>query len=156
MADIHIEDFCKDAARILVQLFNQFPRPTSVYVEDIAGADHPDEYGLHSDRHMACFGTMLWLAEEGYIRYVDTVRQEAIDQATLTHKSLSLLSRISQDKHLLGDPVLCDQNTENTPEFTLPAEIAFEKKTNINLVRKAIASGSSTRIYRVMQTLILT
>ncbi len=154
MADIHIEDFCKDAGKILIQLFNHFPRPTSVYVEDIAGDDRPDEYGLHSDRHMACFGTMLWLAEEGYIRYVDTIRQEAIDQATLTHRTLSLLARVSQDKLLLNDPALFEGGAEST-DIPLPNEVVLEKKTNINLLRKAIASGSSTRIYRVVHALLL-
>ena len=67
MSDIHIDDFFKDAAKVLLQLFNVFPRKSTVYVEDISGADNPDEFGLHDDRFMACFSTMLWLEEEGYI-----------------------------------------------------------------------------------------
>ena len=62
MTDLHIDDFCHDAARIIVHLYSVFPRRTSVYVVDISGDDEPDEVGLHSDRFMACLGTMLWLA----------------------------------------------------------------------------------------------
>ena len=49
MADIHIEEFYKDAAIALVQLYNAFPRRVNLFVEDIAGPDEPDEFGLHSN-----------------------------------------------------------------------------------------------------------
>ena len=84
MAGIHINDFYRDASRILVSLFGVFPRPVTLFAEDICGADEPDEYGLHSQRFQACFATLLWLGEEGYLRYTDTIRSEAIDQAVLT------------------------------------------------------------------------
>ena len=100
MADIHIEEFYKDAAIALVQLYNAFPRRVNLFVEDIAGPDEPDEFGLHSKRHMACFGTLLWLAEEGLLRYVDTIRQEALDQAVLTQRAfVRLSSPASPDLH---------------------------------------------------------
>ena len=89
MADLHVEEFYKDAAIALVQLYGAFPRRINLFVEDIAGPDEPDEFGLHSKRHMACFGALLWLAEEGLVRYVDTIRQEALDQAVLTRSALS-------------------------------------------------------------------
>ncbi|MCG8612036.1 MAG: hypothetical protein MI864_16035 [Pseudomonadales bacterium] len=151
MSDIHIEDFCKDVAKILVQLYTVFPRRTSVYVEDIAGEDNPDEYGLHGDRHMACFGAMIWLAEENYIRYVDTIRQEAVDQAILTHKALNLLSRICNDSRILHHDTNLDEHTLRD----LPQDIATDRKTHINILREVIAGGSSTRISRVVQRLIL-
>lgn len=84
MADIHVEEFYRDVAIALSQLYSAFPRRINLFVEDIAGPDEPDEFGLHSKRHMACFGALLWLAEEGFLRYVDTIRQEALDQAVLT------------------------------------------------------------------------
>ena len=99
MADIHIDDFCRDAALTLLHLYSAFPRRTSLYVEDIAGPDEPDDVGLHSDRHMACLGTMLWLAEEGYIRYEAMVYQDGIDQAVLTGRSFTLLSSLSDVRY---------------------------------------------------------
>lgn len=90
--DLHIDDFYKDTAVILARLYSVFPRKTTVYVEDISGPDTVDEFGLHSDRHLACLSTLIWLSEEGYIRFEETIRQEAIDQATLTHKGFTRLS----------------------------------------------------------------
>jgi len=81
LADLHIDDFCRDAALILLHLYGAFPRRASVYVEDICGLDTPDDVGLHSDRHMACLGTMLWLAEEDYLRFEAMIYQDGIDQA---------------------------------------------------------------------------
>ena len=92
MADIHVEEFYKDAAIALVQLYGAFPRRINLFVEDIAGPDAPDEFGLHSKRHMACFGALLWLSEEGLLRYIDTIRQEALDQAVLTRDAFIRLS----------------------------------------------------------------
>ena len=96
MADIHIDDFCRDAALSLLHLYSAFPRRASLYVEDIAGPDSADDVGLHSDRHMACLGTMLWLAEEDYIRYDAMIYQDGIDQAVLTGRSFTLLSALSE------------------------------------------------------------
>ena len=89
--DLHIHDFYRDAGRILLALFQQFPAPATVYVEDIAGPDTPDEFGLHSPRHLACLGAMTWLKECGYIRFAQVVRQEAVEEAALTHHSFLLL-----------------------------------------------------------------
>lgn len=92
MNELHIDDFYKDAARILLALYLQFPRPVSIYVADISGIDNVDEYGLHSERHDACLHTMLWLAEEQLLRYTDTIYREGIDHAVLTHKAMQWLS----------------------------------------------------------------
>ncbi|WP_295804067.1 hypothetical protein [uncultured Microbulbifer sp.] len=89
--DLHIHDFYRDAGRILLALFQQFPAPATVYVEDIAGPDTPDEFGLHSPRHLACLGAMTWLKECGYINFSQLVRQEAVEEASLTHHSFLLL-----------------------------------------------------------------
>ncbi|MCX2782623.1 hypothetical protein OQJ46_06455 [Microbulbifer thermotolerans] len=89
--DLHIHDFYRNAGRILLALFNQFPTPATVYVEDISGPDTPDEYGLHSPRHLACLGAMTWLKQSGYIHFSQLVRQEAIEEAVLTHKGFLLL-----------------------------------------------------------------
>lgn len=84
MLDIHLTEFFNDAARILLALYRSFPRQISMYVEDISGLDTPDEYGLHSERHLACFNTFMWLQEEGLIRFGDTEKQTAFNHCVLT------------------------------------------------------------------------
>lgn len=129
MSDLHIDDFYKDAARILAQLYLQFPRKATVYVEDISGPDEPDDYGLHSARHLACLGAMLWLGQQGYLQFEDTIRQEAIDQAVLSHKAFTLLTAHSE----LADA---------------------EGQSNIDCLRAALKSRSSGKLMTVMQHLM--
>ncbi len=145
MADLHIEDFFKDAAKILNQLYLNFPKKSSVFVEDISGDDTPDEYGLHAPRHQACFGCMLWLEEEGYLRFESTIRQDAIDQAVLTQKSFSLLSRVCSDPKIIELSERSENELKNT---------ASDLQTNINLVRKIQHKGTSTQLAEVMQRLL--
>lgn len=142
MTDIHIDDFYKDSAKILVQLYRQFPRRSLLFVEDISGPDTADEYGLHSDRHLACFSTMLWLADAGYISYLETVRQEALDQAVLTHKAFTLLSAEA------------GRRIDNHDETELPPSVAEILKTNIFQLREALKSGSSAELRRCMDLLL--
>ncbi|MHA7879206.1 MAG: hypothetical protein ACX931_05430 [Saccharospirillum sp.] len=104
MLDIHITEFYNDMARILVTLYRQFPRQVSVYIEDISGPDTPDDYGLHSERHLACFNTILWMAEEGLIRYGDIERQVAFNHCTLTLPAFRLLGGF--DRQLEGPPLI--------------------------------------------------
>ncbi len=141
MSDLHIEDFYKDAGKMLAQLYRAFPRKTLLLVEDISGPDTPDEYGLHSERHQSCFGAAVWLAESGYLSYADTIRQEGLDQAILTHKAFTLL---------------CAQAERiDTPlDETLPESVKEIHQTNIHQLREALRSGDSTRIRRVMQQLM--
>lgn len=144
MADIHIEEFYKDAAVALVQLYNAFPRRINLFVEDIAGPDEPDEFGLHSKRHMACFGALLWLAEEGLLRYVDTIRQEALDQAVLTHKAFVRLSSPASE-------ALADEAGPEVTDERLPSSVRQDLSTHIHLIRSALRGGSSARISHVLQ-----
>ena len=145
MADLHIEDFFKDAAKILNQLYLNFPKKSSVFVEDISGEDTPDEYGLHAPRHQSCFGCMLWLEEEGYLRFESTIRQDAIDQAVLTQKSFSLLSRVC------NDPKIIELSTRSGGDLK---STASDLQTNINLVRKIQVKGTSTQLAEAMQRLL--
>lgn len=92
MAHAHISHFCFDSANILVQLYRRFPRPQAVYVSDIAGVEERDEVGLYSQRHMACLSTLMWLADEGFLRYTTLIYEEGIEQAVLTHPIFVLLS----------------------------------------------------------------
>lgn len=147
MADIHVEEFYKDAAIALVQLYGAFPRRINLFVEDIAGPDAPDEFGLHSKRHMACFGALLWLSEEGLLRYIDTIRQEALDQAVLTRDAFIRLSAPAPQAlaREFGAP-------EEGPASALPPSVKEDLSTHIHLIRTALRSGNSGRISQIMQT----
>ncbi len=144
MIDLHVDDFYKDVAIIMLQLYSTFPRPAPVYVEDVCGPDEVDEYGLHSARHLACLGTMLWLADEGYLRYEDTIRQEAVDQAVLTHKAFVLLNA----RHEFVGEAEEDEETE------LPPSVIARRRTNVFRLNQAVRSESSERIRQVVHYLL--
>lgn len=148
MSDIHIDDFYRDVAKILLQLYSYFPRKSTLYVEDISGSDTPDEFGLHSDRHQACFSAMIWLAESQYLQYGDTVRQEALDQVVLTHKAFTLLS--SRATFLPADAAAAQEE-----QGDLPASVVESSRSNIAQLRKALKEGSSTTIRQVVHRLLL-
>lgn len=139
MADLNILDFYKDTALILMSLQRVFPRKMDLFVEDLIGPDQVDEFGLHTKRHEACFGAMLWLAEEGFLRYGATIRQEGVDQAHMTAKGLIKLSSI------INAP-LTDANLDDVPSFE-----AQERLTMIEHMRRAIASQSSEQLTQVMR-----
>lgn len=141
MSDLHIDDFYKDAAKILLVLYQYFPRPYTVYVADISGPDEPDEYGLHSDRHVACFSAMVWLADAGLLRYVDLINKDAVDQAVLTHKALTLLTTRSAIRF-------------QPEEEAMPISVADEHASHIYQLRFAVKSGASFTIRRIMQHLL--
>ncbi len=139
MTDSHIDDFYRDAGLVLKKLYRAFPRKIAIYVEDISGPDEPDEYGLHSNRYLACLSTMVWLAEQGYLTYESTIRQEAIDQAVLTHRGFTLLS-----SHYPFDPASHTQPT-----------VAGDKAlhSNIAALRGALKSCSAPELATVMRHL---
>lgn len=112
MHDLHIGDFYQDAAKILVSLYLRFPEKSPLYIEDIAGPDTPDEFGLHSRRHRACLSAALWLSEEGFFRFNQTIQQIALDEVVLSQNSFlfftsmdldSKNTRINQIKRLLDE-----------------------------------------------------
>jgi hypothetical protein len=141
MAGIHIDEFYADAAQIIVSLFGVFPRPVTIFVEDICGPDEPDEYGVHSHRHLACFATLLWLAEEGYIRYKETIRSEAIDQAVLSGRCFTTLLT----------PAPGAAQAEKTD---LPPSIKAEHATVIYRLTQALKSRSSVDIQAAFTPLL--
>jgi len=114
IGDLNIDDFCKDFAKSLIFLYKRFPVSTTLFVEDISGPDEPDEFGLHSPRFEACFSALVWLKEADYIDYKSTIRQEAIEEATLSHRSLRLLSALDQES-------LTQDNTTRTRVGALKA-----------------------------------
>jgi len=138
---INVDEFCKDAARALLVLSQTFPRPHTLFVEDLCGPDEADEFGMHSDRHLACFSTLLWLAEEGYLRYADTIRQEAVDQAVLTGRAFTLL---------------CTPMPELAPEDgeALPEAVRLEQQTHLHRLETALGERSSTRVRTAMLELM--
>lgn len=153
MTDIHIDDFYKDVALIFLRLYNQFPRKVILYVEDICGEDDPDEFGLHSERFLSGFSTMVWLAEQGYLKFDAPIKSEALDQAVLTEQGFLLLS--SRSELNFGDPLhdtpAEDSNLEKTG---LPASVMEQSKSNINQLRQAIKSRSSIMISQCVQYML--
>ncbi len=148
MSDLHIDDFCKDSARILVALYAKFPQKLILYVEDIAGPDQPDEFGLHSPRHQACFSTMLWLAETDYISYIQPVRQEALEGATLTHRGFTFLA----SRDTTGPAYASDTENSLEPERTNSPEPGQIKnpETRIEKIRRELREGSSETLKKLM------
>ncbi|MEM1155218.1 MAG: hypothetical protein AAGI44_13855 [Pseudomonadota bacterium] len=140
MADIHIDDFYRDVAIIFLRLYSVFPRKTTLYVEDICGPDEPDEFGLHHPRFQACFSAMVWLAEQNYIAFEETIRSEALDQVTLTRKSFLLLSAISSSVH--------DEADERPPS------VKEHSGTRITSLRQALHSGSSIELQHSVSELL--
>lgn len=136
MSDIHIDDFFKDAAKTLARLYLTFPRKATVFVEEVAGPVTTDEFGVPGSRFLSCFGTLLWLAEEGYLRYDEVIRMEAIDQAVLTGRCFGVLTMRADGETASGD--------------TLPASVAVEQATYIHRIREALKSGSSAQVRATM------
>ena len=134
MTGIHIDDFYADAAHTLVSLYSVFPRPITLFAEDICGPDEPDEYGVHSHRFLACFAAMVWLADEGYIRYEDTIRQEAIDQAVLSGRCFAALLTPRGTTEL------------DSESQSLPASVQAHQTTIIHHLETALKSKSSNDV----------
>ncbi|MFC3151168.1 hypothetical protein ACFOEK_09015 [Litoribrevibacter euphylliae] len=112
MDELHIEDFYKDCAVILLRLYRSFPRKVSVYVGDLCGYEETDDIGQYSNRFQACFSAIVWLTEEGYIRHAGNIGQEAIELATLTQAAFS---------HLSGKPL--PTSDAHTSYATLAAQL---------------------------------
>jgi hypothetical protein len=137
MADLHIDDFYKDVALILLRLYGVFPRKHLLFVDDICGFEEPDEFGLPSARSLGCFSAMVWLGEQGYLNYESAIRQEALDQTVLSEKGFLLLSSRSEMTPL---------DTESDGAEEIPASVMAESQTNVAQLRRAIASNSSILI----------
>lgn len=137
--DLQIDEFYKDCAAGLLQLYQVFPRRMALYVEDLIGREEPDEFGLPSKRHQSCLGALLWLADEGYLRFDSTIRHEALDQAVLSEKGFVRLTRAIP----LGLQAQAD----------LPAAVLRVQGTLAWQLREALASGHSERIARLTQLL---
>jgi hypothetical protein len=153
MADINIENFYRHIARILSILYVSFPTKTPVYTDDIAGIDDPDEYGLHNPNYTAGFYAMMWLADEEFLRYADTIREDGIDQACLTHKAFMKLTQSV-------DPIVVEGSMDETniisisSRETLTPSIIEENGLVINQLRQALRSGSSIAVTKVVRHIL--
>lgn len=137
--DLQIDEFYKDCAAGLLQLYLVFPRRTALYVEDLIGLEETDEFGLPSKRHQSCLGALLWLADEGYLRFDSTIRYEALDQAVLSQKGFLRLSRAVP-------------RTLRAPG-SLPEAVLRVHNTLAWQLREALSSGHSERVARLTQLL---
>ncbi len=113
MLDVHIDDFWKDCAAILLSGMRIFPRTQTLYIEDISGPDTVDEFGLHSDRHLAALGALQWLHDENYVRYGNLHRQDSVDDFALTSKSFTCLLKMADPDSFKDIP----EQADNTPVF---------------------------------------
>jgi len=137
--DLQIDDFHKDVAAGLLMLYQAFPRKIALYVEDLIGREEPDEFGLPSKRHQSCLGALLWLAEEGYIRFESTIHYDALDQTVLTEKGFLRLSR--------GIPHAIREGEALPPSVRrVHATLAFQ-------LREALATHHGERLARLTRML---
>ncbi|UIP88269.1 hypothetical protein [Pseudomonas phenolilytica] len=137
--DLHIDDFYRDAAAGLLMLYQAFPRKAALYIEDLIGREEPDEFGLPSKRHQGCLGTLLWLAEEDYLRFDSTIQYQALDQAVLTEKAFLRLTRSVPDLPAATE--------------TLPSSVQRVHASLAHQLREALKSGNSERLARLARLL---
>lgn len=96
MLDIHITEFYNDTGRIFNRLYAQFPRQITLWTDEICGPDNADEYGMNSERYLAGYATVIWLQDEGYLRFEDIDKKDAFNQCCLTEAGYQALAGIRQ------------------------------------------------------------
>ena len=133
MNDLHIDDFCKDTAKTFLLLYRNFPKKITLYVEDICGPDTPDEFGLHAPRFQAAFSAVIWLAEQGLLRYSAPIQQEAFEEVSLTQKSFVLLTAMQP---LLAEKA--DATRENQTQ-----SINIDTRSRIQQIQHSLKKESS-------------
>lgn len=136
MNDVNIDDFYHDMGVILLTLLQQFPRKVSLFIDDICGPDDMDEFGLHSPRYLSAIGALMWLHDEGYIRYLDIIKQESAEECTLTQKAFVKLIKPN-----LSLEALAQANSIEKRDSTLAAQL-----------QKALQERSSIDIQRLIET----
>ena len=137
--DLQIDDFYRDAAAGLLMLYQAFPRKITLYVDDLIGHEEPDEFGLPSKRHQSCLGALLWLGEEGYLRYESTIQQLALDQVVLTEKAFLRLTC-----------TLPEAEAENSD---LPASVRRMHYSLAHQIRQRLRDGYSEHLAQLTRQL---
>lgn len=133
MNSINIDEFFADAAQILIRLQRSFPQPIILQVDDICGPEETDEFGMHSARYLACFAAMLWLAEEGYLRFNETVRSEAIDEAVLSARCFVLLTQPNTEAGVTQIPDQAGQASDSVPDSVALERSSLGSQLHSNL-----------------------
>jgi hypothetical protein len=136
--DLQIDEFYKDAGAGMLLLYQAFPRKVGLYVEDLIGFQEPDEFGLPSKRQQSCLGALIWLADEGYIRFESTIGYEALDQAVLSEKGFLRLSRAIP--HVAASA-------------ELPAAVRRVQGTLAHQLREALTERQGERVVRLARLL---
>ncbi len=156
MQGITTDEFFADAAKILTVLQSAFPQPIILQADDICGAEETDEYGMHSPRYLACFSAMLWLAEEGYLRFGETVRTEAIDQAVLSARCFVLLTKPTTFEPAAGESLTSEQFSENPEQNTsgVPVSVALDQSSLGHQLHAALRPRDSLRLKTIMLRLM--
>lgn len=135
--DLHIDDFYRDSALGLLNLYQAFPRKITLYLDDLVGVLPRDEVGLPHPRQQQCLSTLLWLANEGYVRYESTIGYDAVDQIELTQKAFV---RLASTQHPFN------KGLEN-----LPASVFRTQGSLIQQIRQHLRAQESESLIRVMQ-----
>lgn len=147
MSDLHIDDFCRDVALALAHLYLAFPRKQILYVEDLLGPVETDEFGLPTTRFQACFSALVWLGEEGWLRFDAPIRQEALDQAVLTQRAFLLLSAAAE-------PGAAVSQRGTGHDAALPPSVAAAESSRIARLRRALRQGSSIELGNAVRELL--
>ncbi len=136
--DLQVDDFYRDAAAGLLILYQAFPRKVTVYVDDLIGHQEPDEFGLPSTRHQSCLGALLWLADEGYLRFDSTLQFLALEQAVLTEKAFLRLTATAAGA--------------DSPA-PLPSSVRRVRSSLANQLRQALRDGDGERLAQLTRQL---
>lgn len=130
MNDVNIDDFYHDIGVILLSLFQQFPRKVSLFIDDISGPDEMDEFGLHSSRYLCAMGALMWLHDEGYVRYLEIIKQESAEECTLTQKAFVKLIRPNLTREQLSQANSIEKR-ESTLAFKM--QKALREQSSIDM-----------------------
>ena len=84
---------------------------------------------------LSCLGALLWLADEGYLRFDSSIRFEALDQAVLTEKGFLRLSRVLPDTLTAAE--------------ALPPSVLRVRASLAQQLREALRSADSERLVRL-------
>jgi hypothetical protein len=131
MSDLNIDDFRRDTAITLLRLYNNFPRPHTLYISEVCGEDSEDEFGLISRRYEACLAAMMWLSDEGFIQFKTLITDQGIEQATLC---------------LLGIELLLGANAEGVSRVeSLRIGLASKSSTKLEIAINELLSSAVSR-----------
>ena len=96
----NIEKFNEWAALILAWLYEKFPTPTGLHHGDLKSSPDP----ARAERLMRY--TVIFLGEEGYLRFAEFKPPGQFSQVKLSRKGLNMLNRVPDPKNnkaTLGD-----------------------------------------------------